>query len=190
MHDASTLLHAGQSHKVSLEGAHLFGSTATELGHFDAISVRGGAESFAFRDSEVEGRVIFTDGERGGDPQAPVTTLDLSRDWLSKSPSAGIYFGSLPRQGGEPDRRGVFGAMQDVHIWDYSGDGRVEQIFDGGRMISHYDQDINGRPERIDVLENNVVYGPPGAGEASPAQAWRDRHPYDSWRSFFDFQAG
>ena len=44
LRDASTLLRCGHSTNVLLEGARLYGSTQTVLGHNDAISCRGGAK--------------------------------------------------------------------------------------------------------------------------------------------------
>ena len=192
VHDASTLMRAGHAANVLLEGTRLYGSTETVLGHNDAISSRGGLAGFTVRNSEVQGRVIFTDGESAEPAQNKVSGLSFSNVWFSNSPSAGVYFGALTKGGpGSDGRRGVFGTLTNVHIWNAHGVARMEQILqdDNKTLASHYDGTRNTEPDRVNVTESNVDYGPPPAGSANPAFAWRKSHPYDSFADYFAFAA-
>jgi hypothetical protein len=186
IHDTSTLLRASNSTDVRLEGTRLYGSTQTALGHNDAISCRGGCNDFTIRDSEIEGRVIFTDGESRELSSGRVGGLSISNVWFSDSPSAGVFFGALARAGGEA--RGVFGSMDDVWIWGANGVARMEQILQpNGSLRSYYNDERNTEPSRVRVTESNVRYARPPSGAAGPAQQWRAVHPYSSWPQFFDF---
>ena len=133
--------------------------------------------------------MIFTDGEKGEDPHQPVEDLELLDTWFSRSPSAGLYFGSLTNEPspGSGKGRGVFGSLTHLYVWGYHGAGRADQIFLNGNLESYYYPHTDPNSNRINLASRDVNYAPPSAGERSPALRWRDHHPYDSYTSFFSF---
>ena len=190
LHDASTLLRAGGSTNIRLDGTHLFGSTATDLGHNDGISCRGGCTGFTAHDSEIEGRVIFTDGETGEAAQNKVSGLDFENAWLSHSPSAGVYFGALSLSSSTAaERRGVFGSLKNVFVWEQHGASRMDQVLqsDNTTLKAYYNTSCNRETGRVSVAQDNVKFSSPPSGAASPVGTWRAAHPYDSYWSYFDF---
>jgi hypothetical protein len=149
------------------------GANGGDLIHNDMIGTVHGFSGLTVHDSFLEQRLYI------GAQSTSTTGISFRNVWARGSRSAGFIFNS---QNGNQ----ITGERVNVYSWGHNNgldrfDLVGEQEHPGGSGAS---------TTGIDVRDVNVVRSPPPPDALDPATRWRERQPYESWRSVLPGDSG